>query len=232
MFFLVECERFNGYGMLYNPRSNLSWKDGKSSNKPINTGTKIFVIDPSFSGVHGNQRISNNVFKERTDVNLAKDEAERITVRITKHNKLVARCCFIHMKFVRRCTIVNKLFISVSLVKRCKKWNDMKCGTYFPDSFRIIFRRDRTTPYTSFASSSKGNPVDDCGVGAGAVCNNGGVADSSFTAITTPVLDDNVLRGLDAAECRSDVKGATARETPGRMPPSTACFGRLVRCQS
>jgi hypothetical protein len=48
------------------------------------------------------------------------------------------------------------------------------------------------TPYTSFASSSNGNPVDDCGGGAGTFCSNGD-GDSPLTAITTPVLDERVL---------------------------------------
>jgi hypothetical protein len=88
------------------------------------------------------------------------------------------------------------------------------------------------TPYTNFASSSNGNPVDDCGGGAAPLWGSNDGAGSSFTAITTPVLDESVLLLLNAATSASDEYGAMARETPGRMPPSTACFGRFVRCQS
>lgn len=97
-------------------------KDGKPSNKSVDTSAKIFVVDPSFPRVHGSQRVSNNVLEERTDVNLAKDEAEGITVRITKHDKLIARCRFIYMEFVCRCTVIDKLFISaLSVNSRAKK---------------------------------------------------------------------------------------------------------------
>jgi len=74
---------------------------GKPSDKSVDAGTKIFVVDTLFSGVHSSQRISNNIFEEWTDVDLTKDEAEGIAVRITKHNKFVARCRFINMEFVR-----------------------------------------------------------------------------------------------------------------------------------
>jgi hypothetical protein len=52
---------------------------------------------------------------------LAKDEAKGITIRITKHNKFVARCRFIHMEFVRRCAVVDKLLISDSSIRSCAK---------------------------------------------------------------------------------------------------------------
>jgi len=108
-----------------------------------------------------------------------------------------------------------------------------KCRTHLPDNFLIIFRKERTTPYTNFASSSNGNPADDCsGGGGGAFCIIERGADSSFTAITTPLVDDSVLRGLGVATLFASLNWVTARETPGSMPPSTAGFGRLVRCQS
>jgi hypothetical protein len=71
----------------------------------------------------------------------------------------------------------------------------MRC-LYLPDNFLIIFRKDKTTPYTSFASSSKGKPVD-CGVGAVGACEAGneGCDDASFSA-KTPEPEERVLRGL------------------------------------
>lgn len=71
-----------------------------------------------------------------------------------------------------------------------------------PDSFFTIFRRERITPYTSLASSSKGNPVVGCRD------TGGGVADvdiaagedpvllKSPRATTTPEEVVNVFRGL------------------------------------
>lgn len=94
------------------------------------------------------------------------------------------------------------------------------------------------TPYTSFASSSNGNPVDvvcgECGLDATCNWDEEGGAESSLTAITTPELGVNALRGVDVRLAGiPSMVGATARETPGRMPPpSTAGLGRLVRFQS
>lgn len=96
----------------YRSRSNLSREDGKPSNKSVDAGAKVLVIDAFFSRVHGNQGISNNIFEEGTDVNLSKDESKGIAVWITEHNKFVARCRFVHVEFVCRCTVVDKLFIS------------------------------------------------------------------------------------------------------------------------
>lgn len=97
------------------------------------------------------------------------------------------------------------------------------------------------TPYTSFASSSKGRPVFCCDMDAVADCDSAGpdVWDIiSFTATTTPELEDSVLRGLLNTDefpaftsCKEGL-GETARETAGRIPPSTAALGRFVRCQS
>jgi hypothetical protein len=100
-----------------------------------------------------------------------------------------------------------------------------------------MFRKDKMTPYTSFASSSKGKPVD--GVGVLGLCSAGtdGCDAGSFTATTTPELEARVLRGLLKADELAEGSvaagsGWTARDTAGRIPPSTAAFGRLVRCQS
>ena len=98
------------------------------------------------------------------------------------------------------------------------------------------------TPYTSLASSSKGRPVvgwEGGGVAGGKVDGTvGGEVVKFLTspkATTTPELELRVFRGLpnwvgDAKV--SEERGATARETAGRMLPSTAGFGRFTRCQS
>lgn len=119
-----------------------------------------------------------------------------------------------------------------------------------------MFLNDNMTPYTSFASSSNGSPVevnawmfcctallgttlwrsglDCCGV-------FGALGESmSFTATTTPDEDDSVFLGLlngvpAAVVAALEAAGlkVTARDTPGMMPPpGTAGLGRLVRCQS
>ena len=81
----------------------------------------------------------------------------------------------------------------------------------------------------------------DNGAIGGGVCNKAGVAgcvELSFTATTMPEFDESVLRGLlnveevPALAPVAGGSGETARETPGRRPPSTAALGRFVRCQS
>lgn len=96
-----------------------------------------------------------------------------------------------------------------------------------------MFLSDRTTPYTSFASSSKGRVFDlACSVGFGR-----DVTGSSPTATTNPDVEDNVFRGLlnpdGVGATLSVASGETAWETAFKMPPpSPARFGCLVRCQS
>jgi len=96
-----------------------------------------------------------------------------------------------------------------------------------------MFLSDRTTPYTSFASSSKGRVFD---LACSAVCDRG-VAGSSPTATTNPDVEDNVFLGLLNADgvgaVLSVAGGETAWETAFKMPPpSPARLGCLVRCQS
>ena len=105
-----------------------------------------------------------------------------------------------------------------------------------------MLRRDRTTPYTSLASSSNGRAVD--GACWAFVVVEAWLEEiwvgkfGSFVATTTPVLDERVFRGLlypgSAAGASAAAAGAgvTARDTACKMPFSVATFGRLVRCQS
>ena len=58
-------------------------------------------------------------------------------------------------------------------------------------------------------------------------------------ATSMPVEDESVFRGLlkpkdDPAltPMLVEATGETAWDTPGNIPPSTAGFGRFVRCQS
>lgn len=118
--------------------------------------------------------------------------------------------------------------------------------TDLPESFLTRFRSERTTPYTSFASSSKVSIALCCGCtcdcGGGGECARGGGSGvrgaSSLTATTTPVAELSVLRGVDhgaapfASAAGSSGFGKTAAETAGRRPPSTAVRGFLARCQS
>lgn len=122
--------------------------------------------------------------------------------------------------------------------------------THLPDKRLTIFRKERTTPYTSLASSSNGKPAlalaldatPDGGGGGG----GGGVVPgdcvwlASPNATMMPEVEVSVLRGLekgvpdveDGAEVEVEgAGGERACETPGRSaPPSLARFGRLVRC--
>jgi hypothetical protein len=127
--------------------------------------------------------------------------------------------------------------------------------TYLPDRRLTIFRSERTTPYTSFASSSKGKPAEAeaappappsacCTGGGGVAVDEAGTPGDwlpSANATTTPELEARVLRGLEkgvpgaepATEMVEGGRGESACETPGRRaPPSLARFGRLARCQS
>lgn len=92
--------------------------------------------------------------------------------------------------------------------------------------------KESTTPYTSFASSSKVSVFDFCPSTVGPSTNEG----SSPTATTAPVVDERVFLGLlnvdEEAAVAPTVRGATARDTASRMPPSMAGLGCLVRCQS
>lgn len=128
-------------------------------------------------------------------------------------------------------------------------------GTNLPESFLIMLRSERTTPYTSFASSSNVKDVlDDCpwpcpepcvelGGAVAAAATRGGLGASSLTAMTMPVDERSVLRGLPYVElrpssvCESSLslsldRGLMAALTAGRIPPSRAGRGRVVRCQS
>lgn len=100
-----------------------------------------------------------------------------------------------------------------------------------------MFRSESTTPYTSFASSSN-ERLDVGGGGWGAMglyaCWAGpgvvGPSSFTFTATTMPDEEASVLRLLwDASGW---AVGYTGAYTAGSMPPSTANFGRTVRCQS
>ena len=148
------------------------------------------------------------------------------------------------MKLVRRGLVREKLFVAEGRRRR-----ELPSGrrtkqrtTHRPDNFLTMLRRDRTTPYTSFASSSNGRAVDDACwvlVAVEAWLEEAWVCKfASFVATTTPVLDERVFRALlypgSAAGASAAAAGAgvTARDTAYRMPFSVATFGRLVRCQS
>lgn len=107
---------------------------------------------------------------------------------------------------------------------------DKQVNAYLPESFLTMFLSDRTTPYTSFVSSSKGRVFD-------LACSTGFfTGGSSPTATTRPVVEDSVFRGLVNADgvgvALSCARGETAWETAFKMFPSPARFGCLVRCQS
>lgn len=63
------------------------------------------------------------------------------------------------------------------------------------ESFFIIFLRDKITPYTSFASSSKASALFICG-GALLFATDLLASNSSLTATTIPELDISVFLGL------------------------------------
>lgn len=65
-------------------------KDWESSDQTVNAGTKVLVVNAVLSRIHVDQRISDDIFHEWTNVNLAKDEAEGVCCRITKHHEFVA----------------------------------------------------------------------------------------------------------------------------------------------
>ena len=104
------------------------------------------------------------------------------------------------MELVSRCAVVDELLVSECDV-RAGQVEAISRATNLPDSFFTMFRNEITTPYTSFASSSKGNPVLDVPAANGGLCSNGAFwVGPSFKATMIPVLEDKVLRGLLNAE--------------------------------
>lgn len=63
---------------------------GQSSDQPIRASTEVFVIYAALSGVHIRQRIPNNVFEERTIVDLPERESQRVRSGVAEHHKLIS----------------------------------------------------------------------------------------------------------------------------------------------
>ena len=144
------------------------------------------------------------------------------------------------MELVCRCLVREKLFVTGRGRRRepRREPSEKTSTTHRPDNFLTMLRKDRTTPYTSFASSSNGSAVDDAcwAFVPEAWLEPWAGRFASFVATTTPVLDERVFRGLlnpDAgASATAAGAGVTARDTACKIPFSVATFGRLVRCQS
>ena len=98
------------------------------------------------------------------------------------------------MKLVSARSIVYELFVTVRYIKSIQNQHQ-KQQTYRPDSFLTIFRREIITPYTSFASSSKGNALIE-GLDIVGVCCGEFIGGLSFVATVTPELDIRVFLGL------------------------------------
>lgn len=222
---------------------SLSLKDGKTLDEPVRAEAEVLVVDPVLPGVHRDERVADDVLEERARVDLAEDEAERVRGGVGEHDELVARERLVEVQLVRRRLVVDERLVPA----RREYANGNGSGgdgegiwgeggaTYFPESFLIMFRRDSTTPYTSFASSSNGRDAVGGG-GSGAiglwVCVGAadGWASSSFTATTNP--DDKARDPRLPYRVSGFAEGYTEAYTAGSMPPSTAVLGRTVRCQS
>ena len=68
----------------------VSLKDGQAPNEPVRAHAEVLVIDPVLLRVHRDERVAYDVFKERTRVDLAEDETERVRNRVAQHDELVA----------------------------------------------------------------------------------------------------------------------------------------------
>lgn len=76
-------------------------EDGKTSYKTVDASTEVLIVYTPFSRIHSHQRISHDVFKEWTYVDLAKDETERISCWISEHDEFIARLGFVDVQLIR-----------------------------------------------------------------------------------------------------------------------------------
>lgn len=74
---------------------------GEASNESIDAPTKVFVVYSTLPGIHCDQGVSNDVFEEGADVNLAQGESQRFCVWIAEHDKFVTRLGFEYVELVR-----------------------------------------------------------------------------------------------------------------------------------
>lgn len=214
-------------------------KERRASDHTVYTGAKIFIIDAVLLRIHVDKGISDHIFKERPDIDLTEDKSQRFSSGIAQHHKLVSGKGLEQMQLIGGGPIVQELLVSKYIGGERSMREIKDVASYLPDSFLIIFRRESTTPYTSLTSSSKDKPVLDIPTGDGGACSNGETVDWAFislTATTTPEADVKVFLGLEyivnVEELVSAAGATTACETAGRMPLSTAGFGRRVLCQS
>lgn len=123
--------------------------------------------------IHLDQGISHHILDKGANVYLSQHEPQRIRFGITKHHELVSRRSLEEMELVCVRSVIDKLVVSSwgnSSIVKCGRWEREKC-THRPESFLIMLRNESTTPYTSFASSSKGSAsVAAAGFAAVGVC--------------------------------------------------------------
>jgi hypothetical protein len=67
----------------------ISSEDGQTSNKPVDTGPEVLIVQAVLSGVHGDEWVADNVFKEWSHVDLTQDESKGICVWVTEHDEFV-----------------------------------------------------------------------------------------------------------------------------------------------
>lgn len=125
----------------------------------IDTGTEVIIVNTLSSRVHGNKRVADNEVEERAAIDLTKDETKAVSCCIAQHDELVARYGFIQVKSVRRGAITGKLLVPNAWNQMRTEW-DKEVNMHLPESFLTMFLSDIITPYTSFASSSKGRVFD------------------------------------------------------------------------
>jgi hypothetical protein len=176
---------------------------------------------------------------KRPNIYLSQHKPQGIRFWIAKHHELVSSRGLEKMQLISIRSVVDKLVVSDNEIFNTNRSSRER--PHRPESFLIMLRNESTTPYTSFASSSKGS-ADVSGFEAVGVSCRESVCWFSFTATTTPLLDNSVLRGLlnpddevvsGFLSTLCDVKvGYIAWQTAGRTPPTFAGLGRLERCQS
>ena len=83
-------------------------KDGQPAHEAVNARPEVLIIYTSLTRVHGNKGVPNDVLQERTGVDGAHNEAQRLGIGVAQHDEAVARDRFEKMQFVCRRAVADK----------------------------------------------------------------------------------------------------------------------------
>jgi hypothetical protein len=83
-------------------------KDGQTAHEAVDARPEVLVIYTPLTRVHRNKRVPNDVLQERTGVDGAHNEAQRLGIGVAQHDKSIARDRFEKMQLVRRRAVADK----------------------------------------------------------------------------------------------------------------------------